>query len=326
MGRQNGSYRRTIAMGLAGAAIAAIGLTTLGCGDEREAPTAHRLPAHVSAALSDKRIGAGLPAPYRLAGVEHNRLSLVALRTMRREKVDMRDPAARCAAIRRILRAEAPRSAAAAGVPGRVADLHRTLDAALAGRPGCESIVPSAALTGASAATRLASIGGSSASASSTAADDSISVSAEARAVLDAFGAAVAGAESYSQLLAAYATATAAAQGMSEWDASAIYAAVAQAQGSEVLWAGSGSAGQIELEGGTGDYQSVLPARDFLGMSYSEWKTFIGIMGKDALGCVAAVGFLKVLRADADVRFNIITCAFAAGASSVWAAVQVYNE
>lgn len=337
MGTRLGSYR-SITVGLASVAAGLLAAGGVACSDAREAPTAQRLPAHISAALNDRRIGAGLPPEYRLTGVEHNRLSLVTLRTMRREKVDMRDPVARCAAIRRILRAEAPRTAAAAGVPTRVAELHRVLDVALAGRPGCETVVPTGVPTAVPTevptavpaavptAASLASIRTAAGATASTTADDSISISAEARAILDAFGAAVSSAGSYSQLQAAYATAAAAAQGMSEWDASAIYAAIAQSQGSEVLWAGAASAGQIELTGGAEEYQSILRARDFLGMSYSEWKAFIGIMGKDAIGCIAAVGFLKVLRADADVRLNIAACGIAAGATSVWATVQLYNE
>lgn len=275
------------------------------CGGDGYTPAAPALPEHIASAIKDPRIGDGIPAQYRFAGVEHNRLSLVALRGLRGESRGYRDEALRCAGILRVAYLQAPRTAAAAGVTEHLAALKEAMAAAMADLPGC-------AVAG---ARRTAAIIGDPGIQQVPA--DSLYVTDDAFATMNAFVSRLDAATSVDDVWASITELAAEAGAFMGADADAILALVAQAQGSFVLWQ-PGGAGWTEL-GVPGDYQSVLGPP----FQRSTLDDFISAMKADALGCIAAIGFLRVLPIVHDPRLLIAGCGLAAASATVYAGYKI---
>lgn len=293
--------RRGVApAGVRSGAIAALLFSVAACGGDGSTPSAPVLPEHVVAAIKDPRIGAGIPAQYRFAGVEHNRLTLVALRELRGESRAYRDVALRCAGIVRIGSLQAHRTASAAGIPAHGALLQASMSSALADLPGCREV----------GVQRTAYL-------TTTGSQDSTFISNEAFDVMNGFVQRLESSQSVDDVWASISELATAASAYGGVDADAILALVAQAQGSFVLWE-PGGAGWTEI-GVPGDYQSVLGA-SFRNRAFSD---FVSAMKADAVGCIAAIGFLRALPIIHDPRLLIAGCGFAAASATVYAGYKI---
>jgi hypothetical protein len=288
--------------GVRSGAMAALIVAIAACGGDGTTPAEPAVPEHVIAALKDPRIGAGLPPDHRFAGVEHNRLSLVMLRSLRGESRGFRDVALRCAGIMRIATEQAPRTAAAAGVPSSAALLLAAAAAALAERPECATL----------ARRPLASITADTGSGILTRTESYISDAAFER--MDSFVAQLGNATTLEEITSTINRLAAAAAGFSGTDAEAILALVSQVQGSYVLWEPAG-AGWTEL-GEPSQYESVLGRATRKGF----FKSLVTALTADAGGCVVAVKGLRTEIGIKEGRLLAAGCALGAAAGTVVAA------
>ncbi len=309
MGTRIGSYRRRAAAGFASLAAGLLAIAGIACSDAREAPTVPRVPPHVSAALKDPRIGAGLPSGFRFTGVEHNRLTLLTLATLRPESRGFREPSVRCAAILRVLNTQAPRTAAAAGVPALAPEVRLAISEALRPLPGCHPspFVHTKSTANLSVDSTLAILPA-----------DTSFISDQAFVVMDAALSRIASATSFSAVSEAFADATASAALLDDVSAAAVYAMISQAQGSYVLWEPTG-AGWEELAP-SGDYQSILRAR--------LWQlplidAGIAVLSADVAGCIAAMRVFRTLPVIQDPRLVGAVCAAGAAAGTLYAGYKL---
>jgi hypothetical protein len=284
--------------------MVALLLAIAACGDG-PAPAAPALPEHITAAIKDPRIGSGIPAQYRFAGVEHNRLTLVTLRELRSESRNYRDEAIRCAGIMRIGKLQAPRSAAAAGIPEHLPVLQDAMAAAMADLAGCAT----------SGTGRTASITGDT---GIRAVDgDGTYISDAAFSTMNAFVERLDAATSVDDVWASITQLAAEARSFGGVEADAILALVAQSQGSFVLWE-PGGAGWSEL-GTPGEYLSVLRSP----FRRNGFDDFLKAMKADAIGCIAAIGFMRAMPIIHDPRLLIGACGIAAASATIYAGYKI---
>lgn len=310
MDRVTGKDRGTHFRGVRVWALGALLFTVAACGDDASAPSAPRLPAHISAAMSDSRIGRGVPDRFRQTGIEHNRLTLLTAKKLRGESRGFGDPVRRCAAVRRVLHGEAERTAQSLGAAGREVLLRNALDRTLSRFEGCPfSSVASASLV---ALPSGAAAMGDSVAPSQTAFDALARLDEQVGAATDA-----------GQVDAALATAASAAASMTELDAAAVYAAVAQTQASIVLWESGGP--------GWKEFSTAPPAESLFRLAafapLSNWATFKLAIGADLLGCLGAIRYLRQLPIIQDPRLLLGVCGLTAAAFSIITAYElIFDE
>lgn len=308
IGRDRGTHFRGVRAWTLGVLL----LTAAACSGDTPAPSAPRLPAHISAAMKDARIGVGVPAHLRVAGVEHNRLTLLTARKLRGESHRFADRAVRCAAIRRVLEAESPRTMASVGLPGKEEFLRAVVAPVAQSLPGCESTAAS-----------TAALRSGTAEASSLEEGDS-GISDAAMAALDQLEASLSSAIAIWQVNDAFGVAVQSAAELDSISAAAVYSAVAQGQASLVLWEPGGAGWQ---EVGTGNAMESVFGFGADARRTGAIAVAIAMVSADLGGCVATVRYLRRLTfLLQDPRMLAAGCATGSAVASLYAAYKIVTE
>jgi hypothetical protein len=291
--------------------ILVLGFTVTACGErpsERSAATAP--PSAREPVIDDPRIGEGLPAEVRFAGVEHNRLTMVLLRQTRdpaQRRLAARSP---CETVVAGLVAESPRTAALASIPERADLLAAIMRGVLAAQPACNGRIVPPSIT--------AILGDAGVTADTH--PDSMLTDASF-AIIDEMLERIRVAASTADVQAALESAAAAAVTLGAADALAVQAAVAQSQGSFVLW-GPNGAGWTEL-GLPSPMQSVFRVGE---REVDTIGAITGLIVSDGAGCRGALSFLRVLPIVQDSRLLLGACGIAAAATTVTATYALFNQ
>lgn len=288
-------------------AVLVLGITAVACDDPLDdAAIATAPPSGREPMVDDPRIGEGLPAEARFAGVEHNRLTLLLLRQARDPAQHALTKQSPCETIAIGLTAEAARTAARAGIPEKAGALSALLRTFLSTHPDCGRRI---ARPGLDAFTDDAPMTPSSH-------PDSMLTDASLE-VIDRMLARIADAQSEAEIAAALAAASATAITLGAVDAVAVQAAVAQTQGSIVLW-GPGGAGWTELDVAV-PAQSIFRAAS---AAASDWSRFLGALSADGGACAGALRFLKEVGVR-DYRLLGAGCGLVAAGGTVYFAYRL---
>lgn len=228
--------------------------------------------------IDDERIGQGLPADLRIVGLEHNRLSmsvLASLRSPAERRAFRADP---CGAIMAGIERDATRSAASIGLPGGAAQLMAFARQGLSSTPRCASSVrrpTEAELVGDAGVT--------------AAADPEAVISDAALATIDRMILRIQQATTESEIGAALGEAAESATTMSAYDAAAVQSAVSQTQGSWALWSPGGP--------GWAALQPPMEAQHLFRRMRKQQAIvpFVAaFLSADATGCASAIRFLRL--------------------------------
>jgi hypothetical protein len=288
-------------------AVLAIGFTLTACGDPASDRTIGSAPPNTQEPRSDDpRIGAGLPAEVRFVGVEHNRLTLAMLRQTRDPAQRLLARQAPCETVVAGLVAESPRTAAAASIPDRADQLAAIVRGVMATHPRCSGRIEPPSM-----ATMLGDVG-------VTAAVHPDSVLTDASfLIIDEMLRRIGSANSVADVEAAAATS---ATALGAVDLLAVQAAVAQSQGSLVLW-GPGGSGWYELG-------VPVPAQNIFVSSAREVDFIVGLAGAlsaDGAGCRGALSFMRALPIIQDSRLLMGACGIGAAAGTVLFGYTFYH-
>jgi hypothetical protein len=296
---------------LALAAILILSVAGTACNEQPNDPIISTAPPRGREPLiDDPRIGDGLPAEVRFAGIEHNRLTVAMLRQSRDPAQRRRAQQSPCETVVAGLVAESPRTAALASIPDRADQIAAVVRAVMATHPKCVGRIVNPSME--------AILGDAEVTAAVH--PDSVLTDASAR-IIDEMLLRIGAAASIADIQTALAMATAAAPTLGALDALAVQAAVAQSQGSLVLW-GPGGAGWSELG-------VPLPAQSVFRGSEQTVDLLVGIVGAlaaDGAGCRAALSFLRALPFAYDPNFLMASCSAGAAVGTVYYGYTLVNQ
>lgn len=296
---------------LALAAVLILSVSGTACDERPNDPIISTAPPRAREPLvDDPRIGEGLPAEVRFAGVEHNRLTLAMLRQNRDPVQRRRASRSPCETVVAGLVAESPRTAALASIPDRADLLAAIVRGVMAAQPQCRGRIEQPS---------MATILGD-ASVTADGHPDSVLTDASF-AIVDQMIQRIQAASSAADVQAALEAAAAASTALGAADALAVQAAVAQSQGSFVLW-GPGGGGWSEL-GLPAPMQSVFRGGE---PGADSFAAMAGVLAADAGGCRGALSFLRMLPVEQDPRLLLGACAIAAAATTVAATQALFNQ